>query len=215
MAERLHCKQRTECSNPPAGSSSPRSCTNGHHFDDEANVPHRIDCHHPRRRESGNPGSGRRDRSATETLGAHRIRFSSRGGTGHAYLIEMNPRATQVCHIQLGTDRDLLAPLRAVLSGEAPRQTVPVTERDVNTLFPQEWLSDSTSKVPEYGVPRRPMGRAGSATRVLVRDDRVSRTIPVVGRGPGHDALARSTESVWAGRNARPEKLRVFDGVNA
>ena len=63
----------------------------------------------------------------------------------------MNARATQICHMQLGTDRDLLAPLRAVLSGEAPRQTVPVTEGDVIALFPQEWLRDSTSKFLSTG----------------------------------------------------------------
>ena len=65
--------------------------------------------------------------------------------TGHAHLIELNPRATQICHLSLGTGRDLLGPLRAVLSGEPLRRTVPVTERDVIALFPQEWLRDSTS----------------------------------------------------------------------
>ena len=66
--------------------------------------------------------------------------------TGAAYLIEMNPRATQICHLPLGMDRDLLRPLRAVLAGEPLlRPAVPVTENDVIALFPQEWLRDSQS----------------------------------------------------------------------
>jgi hypothetical protein len=72
--------------------------------------------------------------------------FILEGGTGRAHLIEMNARATQICHLRLGSSRDLLAPLLAALSGEPLRQTMPMTEHDVIALFPQEWLRDSTSK---------------------------------------------------------------------
>ena len=67
-------------------------------------------------------------------------------GTDHAHLIEMNPRATQICHLPLDTGGDLLGPLRAIFSGEPLQQTVPVTDRDVIALFPQEWLRDPTSE---------------------------------------------------------------------
>ena len=67
-------------------------------------------------------------------------------GTGHAHLIEMNPRATQICHLPLGTGGDLLGALRAALSGEPPRRKVAATERDVIALFPQEWLRDPASE---------------------------------------------------------------------
>ena len=77
--------------------------------------------------------------------------FILEDGTGHAHLIEMNARATKICHMQLGTDRDLLAPLRAILSGEAPRETVPLTKGDVIALFPQERLRYSTSKFLSSG----------------------------------------------------------------
>jgi hypothetical protein len=65
--------------------------------------------------------------------------------TGEAYLIEVNPRATQICHLQLGAGHDLLGPLRASISGHSPRQAVPITDNDVIALFPQEWARDSTS----------------------------------------------------------------------
>jgi hypothetical protein len=67
-------------------------------------------------------------------------------GTDRAHLIEMNARATQTCHLQLGPGRDLLSPLRAVLSGEPLGQTRPMTGNDVIALFPQEWLRDPGSK---------------------------------------------------------------------
>jgi hypothetical protein len=59
--------------------------------------------------------------------------------TGHAHLIELNPRATQTCHLQLGIGRDLAAALRSKVSGESPRDVPTVTENDVVALFPQEW----------------------------------------------------------------------------
>ena len=65
---------------------------------------------------------------------------------GDAYLIEMNPRAPQICHLQLGTGRDLPGSLRAALTGDPPRGTLPVTESDVIALFPQEWLRDPASE---------------------------------------------------------------------
>ncbi len=58
----------------------------------------------------------------------------------------MNARATQICHLQLGNDRDLVPALRTMLAGEGLRRAVPVTENDVTAFFPQEWLGDSTSR---------------------------------------------------------------------
>ena len=77
-------------------------------------------------------------------------------GTGDAYLIEVNPRAPQVGHLQLGPGRDLVGAIRAAVSGEVPRTVAPVTDRDVIALFPQEWLRDPTSdylKTAYHDVP--------------------------------------------------------------
>lgn len=67
-------------------------------------------------------------------------------GTGDAYLIEINPRAPQIGHLQLGAGRDLPAALRAVLAGEPVRDTPRVTANQVIAFFPQEWLRDPTSE---------------------------------------------------------------------
>jgi hypothetical protein len=65
--------------------------------------------------------------------------------TGKAHLIEVNPRSTQVGHLDLGPRRDIPAAVYAALSGN-PVRTVPrVTENDTIALFPQEWKRDPQS----------------------------------------------------------------------
>jgi biotin carboxylase len=66
--------------------------------------------------------------------------------TGRAYLIEMNPRATQVCHLTLGTGHDLVGALYAALSSGSMRETSPVTGKDTIALFPQELQRDPASE---------------------------------------------------------------------
>jgi Carbamoyl-phosphate synthase L chain, ATP binding domain len=78
--------------------------------------------------------------------GLHGFDFMLEPQTGNAYLIEMNPRATQVGHLQLGRDHDLPAALYAVLSGHAMQTAPRVTENDTIALFPQEWLRDPESE---------------------------------------------------------------------
>ena len=65
--------------------------------------------------------------------------------TGHAYLIEVNPRSTQVGHLSLGAGHDLPAALYAALSGKAVPTSPKVTEKDTVALFPQEWIRDPES----------------------------------------------------------------------
>lgn len=65
--------------------------------------------------------------------------------TKNPYLIEMNPRATQTCHLPLGTGHDLPVALWAMLSGEPVRETRSVTDKSMIALFPQEWQRDPAS----------------------------------------------------------------------
>ncbi len=65
--------------------------------------------------------------------------------TGQVYLIEINPRATQVGHLTLGPGRDLAAALLAAVTGETLRAATPVTQSDTIALFPQEWIRDPAS----------------------------------------------------------------------
>jgi len=71
--------------------------------------------------------------------------FMLEADTGHAYLIEINPRATQVGHLALGAGRDLPAALYAAVSGKMVQAAPKVTEKDTIALFPQEWIRDSAS----------------------------------------------------------------------
>ncbi len=64
--------------------------------------------------------------------GLHGLDFV-RDDSGIAHLIEINPRATQVCHLVLGAGNDLAA----ALVGEKPRPIT--TEASTVALFPQAW----------------------------------------------------------------------------
>ena len=50
--------------------------------------------------------------------GMHGFDFMLESQTGNAYLIEINPRATQVGHLTLGLGRDIPAALYSAVSGE-------------------------------------------------------------------------------------------------
>jgi hypothetical protein len=77
--------------------------------------------------------------------------FMLEGGTGHAYLIEMNPRATQVGHITLGTGHDLPGALYGAVSGHPGRVAPSLTESDTIALFPHEWARDPQSEFLRTG----------------------------------------------------------------
>jgi hypothetical protein len=88
--------------------------------------------------------------------GLHGFDFMLESQTGNAYLIEMNPRATQVGHLPLGPGRDLAAALYSAVSGEATDPAPKVTENDTIALFPQEWVRDPSSgflKTAYHDVP--------------------------------------------------------------
>jgi hypothetical protein len=71
--------------------------------------------------------------------------FMLETGTRNAYLIEVNPRSTQVGHLSLGAGHDLPAALYAVLSGKSVQPSPKTTENDTVALFPQEWIRDPES----------------------------------------------------------------------
>jgi carbamoylphosphate synthase large subunit len=65
--------------------------------------------------------------------------------SGRPFLIEINPRATQINHLALGPGHDLAAALRARVADEALRESRAVTDRDTIALFPQEWRRNRES----------------------------------------------------------------------
>ena len=77
--------------------------------------------------------------------GVHGFDFMLEEQTGKAYLIEMNPRSTQVGHLALGPGRDIAAALYAILSGQDLQPVARITENNTIALFPQEWIRDPES----------------------------------------------------------------------
>jgi glutathione synthase/RimK-type ligase-like ATP-grasp enzyme len=77
--------------------------------------------------------------------------FMLEARTGHAYLIEINPRLTQVGHITLGAGLDLPAALYGAVSGQPGQVSSRVTENDTIALFPQEWARDPQSEFLRTG----------------------------------------------------------------
>jgi hypothetical protein len=77
--------------------------------------------------------------------GVHGFDFMLEAKTEDAYLIEINPRTTQVGHLALGPGRDLAPALYAAMSGIAVQPRPKVTEKDTIALFPQEWERDPAS----------------------------------------------------------------------
>lgn len=71
--------------------------------------------------------------------------FVIEAATGAAWLIEVNPRATPICHLPLGAGRDLPAALHARLTGRAVRLDAPSISADVIAMFPGEWCRDPRS----------------------------------------------------------------------
>lgn len=67
--------------------------------------------------------------------------FMIEDATRAAYLIEMNPRCTTLCHLQLGKGRNLVGALWAQLSGWPLPEAPPVTQNGLIAYFPQAWNS--------------------------------------------------------------------------
>jgi hypothetical protein len=65
--------------------------------------------------------------------------------TGAAYLIEVNPRATPICHLPLGAGHNLPAALYTQLTGTPPLVPPAMTDHDVIAMFPGEWHRDPAS----------------------------------------------------------------------
>jgi hypothetical protein len=91
--------------------------------------------------------------------------FVIHGESGIPYLIEINARATPLCHLQLGKDRDLLEGLYARISGQPARHIPPVTVKDVIGYFPQ--ACGSQSELPESAYLDMPKGEPDLVQELL------------------------------------------------
>jgi glutathione synthase/RimK-type ligase-like ATP-grasp enzyme len=88
--------------------------------------------------------------------------FMIEAASGRPYLIEMNGRPTQICHLKVDADSDMLGALAARLSATPPLPTIPNVVGHTIALFPQETWRDPDShfltsafhdiprEIPEY-----------------------------------------------------------------
>ncbi len=65
--------------------------------------------------------------------------------TGKPWLLEINPRPTQICHLALGAGSDMIGALAASLTSGPSRVAAAATDQDVIALYPQEMWRDPTS----------------------------------------------------------------------
>jgi hypothetical protein len=103
--------------------------------------------------------------------GLHGFDFMLEAESGNAYLIEINPRTTQVGHLRLGAERDLPAALHAAISGTAISQTFKVTDNETIAFFPQEWLRNPASSFLQSGFHDVPWQEA-ELVRLSLRKQR-------------------------------------------
>jgi hypothetical protein len=68
--------------------------------------------------------------------------FMIEATSGDAKMIEMNPRSTPVCHLNLGLNGDLVEALAAKLSKRPPQSRPPTTSADIIAFFPDAWQSN-------------------------------------------------------------------------
>lgn len=90
--------------------------------------------------------------------GFHGLDFMIEDVTGKAYLIEINPRTTQVGHLTLGEGRDLPATLYSAITGKSPASASKLTANNTIALFPKEWMRDPSStflRTAYHDVPWR------------------------------------------------------------
>jgi len=90
--------------------------------------------------------------------GLHGFDFMLEADTDSAYLIEINPRATQVGHLTLGPGHDIPAAITAAVSRTDIRAATKVTQNDTIVLFPQEWIRNPESPYIRSGYHDVPWG---------------------------------------------------------
>jgi hypothetical protein len=89
--------------------------------------------------------------------------------TGAAYLIEVNPRATPICHLPLGEGRDLPVALYTQLSGVPPVVPPTMIHHEVVAMFPGEWRRNPASHYLRTGYHDVPWDEPGLVEDCLDR----------------------------------------------
>jgi hypothetical protein len=66
--------------------------------------------------------------------------------SNHAWIIEMNPRVTPICHFSLADGTNLARSLYTQMTGRQPLSRLPTINRDLIALFPNEIVRSPSSE---------------------------------------------------------------------
>lgn len=89
--------------------------------------------------------------------------FMIEEGSGAAYLIEMNPRSTPLCHLRLSKGRDMAGALWAQLAGKSAPQLPCGVEKETIAYFPQP----RETQLPQYCFQDIPEGEPDLVRELL------------------------------------------------
>jgi|SRR5271157_5575279 len=83
--------------------------------------------------------------SRLKLSGLYGFDFILETDSGKAHLLELNPRTTQVGHLNLGPGQDITPALVAALTGTHHSNISPSTNSKIIALFPGEWMREPAS----------------------------------------------------------------------
>jgi biotin carboxylase len=90
-------------------------------------------------------GAARKIARRLNLTGVHGLDFMLEKDTCQTYLLEINPRVTQLGHLTLGPGRDIPAALFGAVTGKALESSPKLTENNTIAIFPHEWIRDPQS----------------------------------------------------------------------
>ena len=132
------------------------SCATG-----PASVAKRVDC-------ADMEAAARAIARRFDLSGLHGLDFI-RNAQGKAYLLEINPRATQTSYLAFGPGRDLLAGLLERASGAHCRARTPATANHSHRALSAGMGARSRKSPSQIGLPRHSVGRSRSVARLACR----------------------------------------------
>jgi hypothetical protein len=124
--------------------------------------------------------------------GFHGLDFVIEDGTGHAYLIELNPRCTQLGHLQTELEGDLVGVLCGSLCNAFSLQSRPIYE-DTIAFFPEVLFSNPKCPFLKTSYVDIPWDEPGLVVELMRGDWRDRRL------------MARLYRAIW-----RPKKTAVM-----
>ena len=103
--------------------------------------------------------------------------FMLEAETDKAYVIEVNPRSTQVGHLSLGADHDLPAALCAALSGKSVQTSAKSHREEHHCTLPARVDPRSREPVPAIGLSRCSLGRTRIDSRLRQQSSKTERMV--------------------------------------